>query len=115
MVSAKYSHSFNGIPLKTRWKEGKTWKEKLEETDECVRLKEKYLRVFATTDKTKGGIYKVHAIRNNVNKVADTPLNAIIINEDITKMTTDDVPELDREYYIKEATRRIKAFLPKSA
>jgi hypothetical protein len=113
MVSSKYKYSFHGIPNEIKWKENYTWKKKLEETPDCIQMKEKYLRVFATTDETKGGIYKVHAIKNNVNKVADTPLHAIIINDDITKMTTDDVPELDREYYIKEAKRRLSGFLPK--
>jgi hypothetical protein len=113
MVSSKYKYSFHGIPNEIKWKENYTWKKKLEETPDCIQMKEKYLRVFATTDETKGGIYKVHAIKNNVNKVADTPLHAIIINDDITKMTTDDVPELDREYYIAEAKRRLTGFLPK--
>jgi hypothetical protein len=105
MVSSLYKHSCHGHFDKKK----KLWKE------EPTIIKEKYLRVFASTDETKGGIYKIHALKLNVNQVSDTPNCAVIVNDDITKMTTDDLPELDREYYIKMAESRMKAFYPKTA
>jgi hypothetical protein len=104
MISRKYKHGNHG-----HWnKKTKVW-----EQHEPIIIKERYIRVFATTDITKGGIYKIHALKLNPHQVGDTPDHAIIINNDITKMTTDDLPELDREYYIKEAKRRLNGFISK--
>jgi hypothetical protein len=105
MVSSKYKHAVHSHYDKKK----KTF------MSELIVVNEKYLRVFATTDKTKGGIYKIHAVKLNANQVSDTPDNAVIVNQDITKMSTDDLPELDRAYYIKMAESRMKAFYPKSA
>jgi hypothetical protein len=105
MISSKYKHACHGFYDKKQKKF----------TQEPVIVKEKYLRVFATTDETKGGIYKIHALKLSVNQVADTPGNSIIINDDITQMTTDDLPELDKEYYIKMAKDRVNKFFTQTA
>jgi hypothetical protein len=113
MVSAKYKHALHGKPREIKWKENKSWKKKLEATNECTIIKDKHLRVFASTNPEHGGIYKVHAQRNNINKVGDTPDNAFIINEDITGVTIENYP-LDKEYYIKMAKKRLKGYYSKN-
>lgn len=72
-------------------------------------LAERHLRVFASTNSAHKGIFKRHAIKKNLNKVSDTPVNAFIVNNNIEGKTTHDYP-LDRSYYIKMAQKRIKAF-----
>jgi hypothetical protein len=115
MVSRKYSHSFHGIPTLVKWKENYQTKKKFEVNDDCLLMNERHIRVFASSDVTRGGIFKVHAIRNNVNKVSDTPDHAFIVNTNIEGVSTDDYPELDKEYYIKMAKSRIKGFFTKTA
>lgn len=105
MVSRKYKHACHG----EYDKKTKTWKAK------PMILNERHLRVFASKYVSDGAIYKVHAEKLNVNQVGDTPMNAFIINEDITGKSTDDYPELDREYYIKMAKKRMKGFFSKEA
>jgi hypothetical protein len=119
MVSRKYSHAFHGRPEEVKYKEsysGKTLK-KLQANDTCIELKERHLRVFASTNTDHGGIYKVHAVKKNINKVSDTPTHAFIINDDITGIKLDNTLgcitkyPLDREYYIKMAEDRVKKFI----
>lgn len=71
-------------------------------------LNEKCVRVFASTRQEDGGLFKIHAVRNNVNKVEGTPEHCFIINDDINGL---EVPEyLDRKWYIEEAKRRVEKF-----
>lgn len=77
-----------------------------------IELAERHLRVFASTNKDDGGIFKRHAIKQNLNKVSDTPVNAFIINDNIEGVSTEGYP-LDRQYYIDMAQKRIKGFIGK--
>lgn len=73
-------------------------------------LRERHLRVFASTNEDDKGIFKRHAIKKNLNKVSDTPVHAFILNGDITGAKCSDYP-LDKEYYIKMAESRVKNFV----
>lgn len=100
MVSSKYKHALHGF-----------YNKKLKEfigTPEV--LNEKHLRVFASTNRDEGGIFKVHKEKGTVNQVGDTPMNAFIISTDITKAVAGDFT-LDRQYYIDMAKKRIKNFI----
>jgi hypothetical protein len=81
----------------------------LELNESCTILAERHLRVFASTDENHGGIFKIHAAKKNINKVADTPVHAFIINDKLDNIDINDYP-LDREYYIKMAKSRLKGF-----
>jgi hypothetical protein len=113
MVSRKYSHAFHGRPTLVTWKENYQKKTRYDMNDDCILLNERHIRVFASSDETRGGIFKVHAIRKNVNKVSDTPEHAFIVNDNIEGKSTDDYPELDKEYYIKMTKSRIKGYFSK--
>lgn len=110
MISSKYKHALHGMPNEVKWKENYQWKKRLDANDTCKIIKEKHLRVFASTDQNDGGIYKVHAQKGNLNKVSDTPTHAFILNEDITTAKCSDYP-LDKEFYIKMAESRVKNFV----
>lgn len=110
MVSSKYSHVLHGFPYLHKYKENYETKKKLMPTEQMREINERHIRVFASTMKSDGAIYKVHAQRGNLNKVGDTPDNAFIVNEDITDKTTNDYLELDKEWYIKLAKKRIKGY-----
>lgn len=98
MVSSKYKHALHGF-----------YNKKTKELGEHIVMNEKHLRVFASTNEEDGGIFKVHKEKGNVNQVSDTPTNAFILNGDITDANIADYP-LDRDYYIKMAEKRLKAF-----
>ena len=100
MVSSKYKHAFHGFYDK----------KKKTVIGEPKVMKERHLRVFASTNPADGGIYKVHTVKENINQVGDTPDHAFILNDDITGAKAADYP-LDRQYYIDMAKKRIKGFL----
>ena len=85
-VSSKYDHALHGDK----------------------RLNDRTLRVFASTDLSDGGVFKVK-IGGNPEKFADTSLNCFIINEDINDMKVPN--KLDRDYYISLANKRVNQFL----
>ena len=63
-------------------------------------------RVYATKDKTKGTLVKIHAETGLEAKIAGLPTHCIIDNDN--KLSVDDV---DRKWYIKLAWKYIKDFL----
>ncbi|EAD7212148.1 hypothetical protein ABY99_04240 [Listeria monocytogenes] len=71
---------------------------------------EKVFRVFASTNEKAGELRKVKKTDDKLSsqKIANTPLNCFIDNSDITgkKIPTD----LDKNWYIKLAKKRIKDF-----
>ena len=71
------------------------------------KLEEKCHRVFATTDETKGGIFKKKST-GNPQKFANTSGHIEIINGDVRQMKTPDW--LDRQFYIDIAIKRLKSF-----
>lgn len=76
-------------------------------------LRGKVHRVFASTRQEDGSIYKLKVENGNKSyeKFANTPDRLFIDNEDIHDKA---IPEyLDKEYYIKEAKKRVSMFLTK--
>ncbi|MBC1548287.1 hypothetical protein HCJ27_14400, partial [Listeria sp. FSL L7-1435] len=71
---------------------------------------EKVFRVFASTNENDGELRKVKKTDDKLSsqKIANTPLNCFIDNSDITAKK---IPsELDKNWYIKLAKKRIKDF-----
>ena len=74
---------------------------------------DKTFRVFASKDQSRGGIYKVsgkivEGREKNPEKFANTPDHCFIINDDVSAMPIPD--ELDRQYYIDLAWKRLKDY-----
>lgn len=74
---------------------------------------DKTFRVFASKDQSRGGIYKVSGKmvkgrEKNPEKFANTPDHCFIINGDVSAIPIPD--ELDRQYYIDLAWKRLKDF-----
>lgn len=63
-------------------------------------------RVYATTDTTYGTLYKVHAVKDNDNKVAGLPEHCIIDNRNLLTMES-----IDKQWYIRLAKRYVNDFL----
>lgn len=71
-------------------------------------LNERCVRVFASIDKNKGGLFKLHNDKEKPDKFPSTPENLFIINENVNNMS---VPkELDRNFYINMAKERLEKF-----
>lgn len=70
-------------------------------------LREKTLRVFASSNMTDRGVSKVKNT-GHIEKFSDTPFNCFIINDDINGMICPD--NLNKEYYIDMANKRINGF-----
>jgi hypothetical protein len=115
MVSRKYEHALHGTVREEKIKWNYETKKVIYANDDCKIIKERHLRVFASTDVNDGGIFKVHAIKKNINKVANTPKHAFILNYDIVGKTVDKYPWLDKEYYIAEAEDRVRKFVNQTA
>lgn len=74
---------------------------------------DKTFRVFASKDRSRGGIYKVSGKvvkgrEKNPEKFANTPDHCFIINDDVSTMPIPD--ELDRQYYIDLVWKRLKDY-----
>ena len=74
---------------------------------------DKTFRVFASTDHSKGGIFKVSGKivkgrEKNPEQFANTPEHCFIVNGDLNGVPIPD--ELDKAYYIKMAWDRLKDF-----
>ena len=74
---------------------------------------DKTFRVFASTDRSKGGLFKVSGKvvkgrKKNPEKFGNTPEHCFIINDDVTNLPVPD--ELDRQYYIDLAWKRLKDY-----
>jgi hypothetical protein len=115
MVSRKYEHALHGTVREEKIKVSSGTKKVIHANQDCEVIKERHLRIFASLNPNHGGIFKVHAIKKNINKVSDTPKNAMIMNHDITGVKVADVPDLDKEFYIAWAEDRIKKFVKQTA
>src|SRR5574343_361701 len=71
------------------------------------KIKEKVLRVFASKNENAPQLYKVKT-EGKVEKIANTPDKCFIVNDDIREYPIPE--ELDREYYIEEAEKRLQDF-----
>lgn len=74
---------------------------------------DKTFRVFASTDRSKGGLFKVsgkviRGRKKNPEKFGNTPEHCFISNDDVTNIPVPD--ELDRQYYIDLAWKRLKDY-----
>ena len=85
-----------------------TWKK--ESGDEIV---QKVNRIFPSTDKSLGGLYK-HKKSKDVgvlDKVEGTPEHVLIYNHDIRGMKIGELKNIDYEWYVAEAQKRVNDFL----
>jgi len=85
-----------------------TWKK--ESGDEIV---QKVNRIFPSVDKTLGGLFKHKRDKDigTLDKVEGTPEHVLIINTDIRGKKIGDLDNIDYEWYITEAQKRINDFL----
>lgn len=74
---------------------------------------QKVNRIFPSTDFKNGGLYKHKKSKdaNVLDKVEGTPEHVLIYNEDIRGKKIGELDDIDYEWYIAEAQRRIDDFL----
>lgn len=75
-----------------------------------IKIKEKVLRVFASNDENDGCVYKIKE-GDKLEKIANTPDNCFIYNEDVTNRCCPEI--LNKEYYINIAKDRLEKFMNK--
>ena len=85
-----------------------TWKK--ESGDEIV---QKVNRIFPSIDTTLGGLYKhkKDKAEGTLDKVEGTPEHVLIYNEDIRGKKIGELDNIDYEWYITEAQKRVNDFL----
>jgi len=85
-----------------------TWKK--ESGDEIV---QKVNRIFPSVDKSLGGLYKHKKDKpiGSLDKVEGTPEHLLIMNTDIRGKKIGELDNIDYEWYIAEAQKRINDFL----
>lgn len=69
----------------------------------------KCYRVFASKDQSDGRILKCDGVRNPA-KFGNTPDRCFIVNDDITNKKPDRFPQLDKQYYVELAKKRLGDF-----
>ena len=71
-------------------------------------LKEKCVRVFASTDPRDGGLRKIHATTGRPAKIENTPESCFLFNDSVNGVK---VPSrLDKKWYIETAKKRLQDF-----
>ena len=93
-----------GVKLSHKYK----WVEH-EKGDSKEKFDNKCYRVFASKDQRDGRILKCDGVRNPA-KFGNTPDRCFIVNDDITNAKTDWFPQLDKQYYIDLAKKRLEDF-----
>lgn len=85
-----------------------TWK-----TDKGDIEVQKVNRIFPSVDKTLGGLYKHKKSKDigTLDKVEGTPEHVLIMNTDIRGKKIGELDNIDYEWYIAEAQKRINDFL----
>ena len=85
-----------------------TWKK--DSGDEIV---QKVNRIFPSVDKTLGGLYKhkKDKAEGTLDKVEGTPEHLLIMNTDIRGKKIGELDNIDYEWYVAEAQKRINDFL----
>lgn len=85
-----------------------TWKR--EYGDEIV---QKVNRIFPSTDSKNGGLYKHKKSKELgiLDKVEGTPEHVLIYNGDIRDKTIGELEDIDYEWYVAEAKKRVEDFL----
>ena len=109
-ISSKYSHLlYGGYYKKTRRINPDTGKMKTftDLIGNRVRLNERCVRVFASLNLDHGGLWKVKN-DGSIAKVEGTPEHCFFWNDDVNGLKCP--RSLDKEWYIKLATGRLKGF-----
>lgn len=71
-------------------------------------IKEKCIRIFASTDENDQGVVKVHATTGRPAKISNSPEHCFIFNDEVNGVK---VPKkLDKAWYIDLAKKRLKDF-----
>ena len=85
-----------------------TWKK--DSGDEIV---QKVNRIFPSTDETLGGLYKHKKEKaiGTLDKVEGTPEHVLILNTDIRDKKIGDLKNIDYNWYIEEAQKRVDDFM----
>jgi len=71
-------------------------------------LKEKCIRVFASTDEADAGVKKRHATKGNLAKLSNSPPHCFIHNEEINGVKCP--AKLDKNYYVQMTYKRLQDF-----
>lgn len=71
-------------------------------------IKEKCIRVFASSNPADPGVKKVHAVRKTTAKLTNSPEHCFIFNDDVKGVPVPD--KLDRQWYIDFANKRLSDF-----
>lgn len=71
-------------------------------------IKEKCIRVFASSNPADPGVKKVHAVRKTTAKLTNSPEHCFIFNDDVKGIPVPD--KLDRQWYIDFANKRLSDF-----
>lgn len=71
-------------------------------------IKEKCIRVFASSNPADPGVKKVHAVRKTTAKLTNSPEHCFIFNDDVKSVPVPD--KLDRQWYIDFANKRLSDF-----
>jgi DNA polymerase len=72
------------------------------------KLSEKCVRAFASLNKSDKGLFKRKSLHATSEKVAGTPDNCFIVNENVENMGIPD--KLDKQWYIDLTNKRLEAF-----
>jgi DNA polymerase len=80
-----------------------------ESEGKTIRYDNKCYRVFASRNPKDGRILKCDGVRNPA-KFGNTPDRCFIVNDDIGRQSTDGFPNLDREWYVNLAKKRLEDF-----
>ena len=82
-----------------------------------VALKDKVFRVFASTSESDTPIFKVKEKTRKTGekyiadeKFINSPIHCFIKNDVVAGVSTDSVPKLDKQWYIKLAEKRLKDY-----
>ena len=85
-ISGKYTHILHGNKI----------------------IKEKCIRIFASTKDSDAGVQKVHAVTKKPAKIPNSPEHSFIFNDEVNGVT---VPEtLNKQWYIDLANKRLADF-----
>ena len=71
-------------------------------------LNEKCVRVFASKDENKPGLFKLHATTNRFAKVENSPEHCFLFNDNVNGLKCP--RELDKQWYINKAKERLEGF-----
>jgi len=71
-------------------------------------IKEKTLRVFASNDENDGGLHKLSARTERLEKISNSPKHCFIYNDEVNGVKI--LKKLDKQWYIDMVNKRLKDF-----